>query len=46
MALTLKELDNRLKVQEDIILKLAKEVEAMKAPAVTERAPENSLKFR
>ena len=46
MALTLKELDNRLKVQEDLILKLAKEVEAIKAPAVTERAPETKLKFR
>lgn len=46
MALTLKELDNRLKVQEDLILKLAKEVEAMKAPAVTERDQETTLKFR
>lgn len=34
MALTLKELDNRLKVQEDLTLKLAKEVEDLKA-AVT-----------
>lgn len=31
MALTLKELDNRLKVQEDLVLKLAKEVEDLKA---------------
>ena len=31
MALTLKELDNRLKVQEDLTLKLAKEVEDLKA---------------
>lgn len=46
MALTLKELDTRLKVQEDLILKIAKEVEALKAPAVPQRAPESSLKFR
>ena len=31
MALTLKELDNRLKVQEDLVLKLAKEVEDLKS---------------
>ena len=31
MALTLKELDNRLKVQEGLTLKLAKEVEDLKA---------------
>lgn len=31
MALTLKELDNRLKVQEDLTLKLAKEVEDLKS---------------
>ena len=31
MALTLKELDNRLKVQEDLVLKLSKEVEDLKA---------------
>lgn len=31
MALTLKELDIRLKVQEDLTLKLAKEVEDLKA---------------
>lgn len=30
MALTLKELDNRLKVQEDLVLKIAKEVEDLK----------------
>ena len=38
MALTLKELDNRLKVQEDLVLKLAKEVEDMKA-AVASSGP-------
>ncbi len=37
MALTLKELDNRLKVQEDLTLKLAKEVEDLKA-AVASKA--------
>ena len=31
MDLTLKELDNRLKVQEDLTLKLAKEVEDLKS---------------
>lgn len=38
MALTLKELDNRLKVQEDLVLKLAKEVEDLKA-AVASSGP-------
>ena len=38
MALTLKELDNRLKVQEDLTLKLAKEVEDLKA-AVASSGP-------
>lgn len=38
MALTLKELDNRLMVQEDLVLKLAKEVEDMKA-AVASSGP-------
>ena len=39
MALTLKELDNRLKVQEDQVLKLAKEVEDLKA-AVASPGPD------
>lgn len=38
MALTLKELDNRLKVQEDLVLKLAKEVEDLKS-AVASTGP-------
>lgn len=41
MALTLKELDNRLKVQEDLVLKLAKEVEDLKA-AVASSGPVSS----
>ncbi len=38
MALTLKELDNRLKVQEDLVLKLAKKVEDLKS-AVASTGP-------
>lgn len=44
MALTLKELDNRLKVQEDLVLKLAKEVEDLKA-AVASPGPAASGDF-
>lgn len=41
MALTLKDIDNRLKVQENLTLKLAKEVEDLKA-AIASPGPATS----